>query len=107
MKSDAVLTARGLNKSYWQGGREVAVLRDVNFSIDAGETVAVVGVSGSGKSTLLHLLAGLDQPDAGSIFVAGNDLSALSDAERQELEAYIAGKLTANSSKSKRFSGKE
>ena len=91
MKSEAVLTASGLSKSYWLGGREVAVLQEVSFCVNAGETVAVVGVSGSGKSTLLHLLAGLDQPDAGSIVVAGQDLSALSDMELAKLRNRHVG----------------
>ncbi len=80
MKSD-VLVARQVCKSYWQGDREVQVLTDLDLLITAGETVAIVGVSGSGKSTLLHLLAGLDQPDKGSISVVGTDLAELNATE--------------------------
>ncbi len=76
-----VLVARNLTKSYWQGGNEVRVLRDLNLTVRAGETVAIVGVSGSGKSTLLHLLAGLDQLDEGSVEINGQDLSQLSEIE--------------------------
>lgn len=76
MKSE-VLVARGLSKSFWQGDREVVVLAGLDLTVYVGETVAIVGVSGSGKSTLLHLLAGLDQPDGGTIIVAGTDLTAL------------------------------
>lgn len=76
-----VLVARNINKSYWQGGNEVRVLRDLNLTVCSGETVAVVGVSGSGKSTLLHILAGLDQLDEGSVAIKGQDLSQLSEKE--------------------------
>ena len=79
MKSDPVLQAENLQKSYWQGGREVEVLRKVSFVIRPGETPAVVGVSGSGKSTLLHLLAGLDRPDSGRVRLAGENMADLNE----------------------------
>lgn len=79
MKSDPVLQAENLQKSYWQGGREVEVLRKVSFVIRPGETTAVVGVSGSGKSTLLHLLAGLDRPDSGRVRLAGENMADLNE----------------------------
>lgn len=81
MKSDVVLSASGVSKSYWQGDQEVVVLNNVDLTVMPGDTIAVTGVSGSGKSTLLHLLAGLDQPDQGSIAVAGRDLEKLSETE--------------------------
>jgi len=72
-----VLVAQNLTKSYWQGEQEVSVLKGLNLTVKQGETLAVVGVSGCGKSTMLHLLAGLDQPDQGSISIMGSDLSSL------------------------------
>lgn len=74
---EAVLVAEGLAKSYWQGGRQIEVLKSVDFRVPRGARVAVTGVSGSGKSTLLHLLAGLDSPDAGEVWVAGQRLKGL------------------------------
>ena len=69
--SNAVLTARGLRKSYLSGDRRIEVLRGVNLDVAAGESVSIRGESGSGKSTLLNLLAGLDAPDAGTLAWAG------------------------------------
>src|SRR3978361_1099554 len=80
-----VLTVTGLTKAYRAAGEEVAVLRGVNMSVAAGESVALTGESGSGKSTLLHLIAGLDASDGGEITLADVPLSKLSDAARAEL----------------------
>lgn len=66
-----VLEVRGLHRFFRRGGEEVAALRDVSFSVNAGELVAVRGPSGCGKSTLLTLLAGLDRPDAGEVRLDG------------------------------------
>ena len=73
-----VLIAEAVSKRYRQGGQEIDVLDGVSLEVGTGESVAIVGVSGSGKSTLLHLLAGLDQPDQGSITIAGHNLSRAS-----------------------------
>jgi putative ABC transport system ATP-binding protein len=80
-----VLHVTGLTKSYRTAGEEVAVLRGVNLSVAAGESVALTGESGSGKSTLLHLIAGLDAADAGEIRLADAEVSELSDADRAEM----------------------
>jgi len=70
--SDVILEARGLRKTYLSGDRRLEVLSDVALSVARGESVSIRGESGSGKSTLLHLLAGLDQPDAGEVLWAGS-----------------------------------
>lgn len=78
----AMLSVSGLTKSYRSGQDSVAVLRGVDLSLAAGESVALTGESGSGKSTLLHLIAGLDQPDRGTIRFGDDDIAQLADAER-------------------------
>ncbi|MEO8802547.1 MAG: lipoprotein-releasing ABC transporter ATP-binding protein LolD [Rudaea sp.] len=80
--SKPVLTARGVAKTYKEGDLRTDVLRDVNFTLDAGTTLAIVGTSGAGKSTLLHILGGLDTLSAGEVEVEGRALSKLSDRER-------------------------
>ena len=66
--SEAVLKASGLRKAYPSGDRTLEVLRGVDLSVGAGESVSVRGESGSGKSTLLNILAGLDRPEAGELW---------------------------------------
>jgi lipoprotein-releasing system ATP-binding protein len=75
------LEALGVRKSYVVGGQTLAVLRDLDLAVEAGEMVAVVGASGVGKSTLLHVLGGLDRADDGRVAIAGTDITAISDAE--------------------------
>ena len=71
--SDAILSARGLHKSYDLGRRKVEVLHGVSLEIGSGDFLSLQGASGAGKSTLLHLLGGLDEPTAGEVFA--NDQS--------------------------------
>ena len=67
----SVLGCTHLYKSFNEGNAELQILRDINFSVDAGERIAIMGTSGSGKSTLLHLLGGLDEPSSGDVTIAG------------------------------------
>jgi len=76
--SDAVLQAQGLVRRFKEGPMDVSVLQSVDLTVQAGETVAIVGASGSGKSTLLHLLGGLDAPTQGQVHVMGQALAGLS-----------------------------
>ncbi|HET6635669.1 MAG TPA: ATP-binding cassette domain-containing protein, partial [Streptomyces sp.] len=76
-----LLQARGLHKSYGA----TPALAGADFSLHAGEVVAVMGPSGSGKSTLLHCLAGIVSPDQGSVHYRDEELSALPDARRSAL----------------------
>ncbi len=72
-----MITVDALRKAYLSGGRTIHVLKGAGFRIQDGEAVALMGPSGVGKSTLLHLVAGLDRPDAGTITVAGQDVTQL------------------------------
>jgi len=78
----AILQCQQLSKSYNEGSAEVRVLDSIDFSLAAGERVAIVGASGSGKSTLLNLLGGLDQPTSGSVTLAGQGFSDLNANKR-------------------------
>ncbi len=83
--SEAVLRCEHLARSYRDGDRVVEVLQDVELQLMPGEKVAIVGASGSGKSTLLNLLGGLDDPSAGRVLMAGEDMATLSEAARCRL----------------------
>jgi len=74
MQNDIIIKARKLSKTYRSGEVEVRVLRNLNFEVQRGEFVTVVGPSGSGKSTLLHLLGLLDVPTSGQILFEGTDV---------------------------------
>ncbi len=85
LRSAAMTTSRGtplicvqaLRKSYRQGGKDVAVLDDLQLEIARGQSVAILGVSGTGKSTLLNILSGIDVADAGRVSVDGQELTAM------------------------------
>ena len=74
-----ILQAKDLTKIYGSGENAVYALNGVNFSVEKGKFVAVVGTSGSGKSTLLHMLGGLDRPTSGSVTVDGKEIFSLKD----------------------------
>jgi putative ABC transport system ATP-binding protein len=87
----SMLTVRALHKSYRAAQQQVAVLRGVDLTVAAGESVALTGESGSGKSTLLHLIAGLDQADSGEVWLGEACVSVLSDADRAALRRNQLG----------------
>ena len=82
MSQSGILHCQQLGMTYTEGPNDVDVLSNINFSVQKGERVAIVGASGSGKSTLLHLLGGLDLPSTGSVWVDGQELSGMSDKKR-------------------------
>ena len=79
-----ILEVNGLRKVYTTrfGGASVEALRNINFSVENGEYVAIMGESGSGKTTLLNILAGLDKPTSGSVLLDGKDLASIREADR-------------------------
>jgi putative ABC transport system ATP-binding protein len=72
-----ILKVNNLSKVYGKGDTQIKALDDINFSVEKGEFVAIVGPSGSGKSTLLHVLGGVDTPSSGQVLVDGTDICAL------------------------------
>jgi putative ABC transport system ATP-binding protein len=91
MDRKTVLEARSLKKQVTSPEGMLTILDDVSLAVSAGETVAVVGASGAGKSTLLALLAGLDEPSAGSVWLEGVELSALDEDGRAAMRARHVG----------------
>jgi len=86
-----MLIAQEVTREYKSGDLEIAVLRNVSFTIPQGGFVAIVGPSGSGKTTLLGLLAGLDTPTSGKVILDGHDLTAMTENERAKLRGEKVG----------------
>lgn len=87
-----ILELSDVSKSYRQTRSEsLVVLKNISFSLDRGQTLAIIGQSGSGKTTLLSLIAGLDSPDSGQIMLEGKNISAMTE---KELSRYRAGKTS-------------
>lgn len=85
------LSAQGLRKAFFQAQTRIDVLNGVDLQLQAGETLAIRGASGSGKSTLLALLSGLDRPDAGSLHLAGQDLTQVDERDWARVRAQHIG----------------
>ncbi len=89
--TETVLQVAGLGKAVASGDSRLTILQGIEFAVQAGEAVAIVGASGSGKSTLLGLLAGLDLPSEGRVVLAGQDLAALDEDGRAALRGRELG----------------
>jgi len=87
----SIIAVHDLYKFYGKEGRENAVLRGIDLTVEEGSFVCVMGPSGSGKSTLLHLISGLDEPSAGTVELAGKDLASLSLKARTLLRRTTVG----------------
>ena len=86
-----IVEVRNVSKSYSRDSLKIPVLEDINLDIPKGEFLALMGPSGSGKSTLLNLIAGIDRPDAGSIKVANDEVTTLSESQLAEWRAEHIG----------------
>ncbi len=89
--SEPIIAVEHVSKSVTDSTGTLDILRDVDFTLAAQETVAIVGASGSGKSTLLSIIAGLDTPSRGTVRLAGQDLFAIDEDARAELRAQKIG----------------
>jgi lipoprotein-releasing system ATP-binding protein len=91
MNNTSILQCENLTMRYAQGGLDVEVLKGVNFNINKGECIAIMGASGSGKSTLLHLLGGLEKPTGGKVILDGTDLNDVSGKQLASLRNRSLG----------------
>lgn len=89
--STALLSSQNISKFYQEGNQQTEVLKQVSFSMQSGELVAIVGSSGSGKSTLLHTLGGLDQPSSGEVFINGQSLQKMTPNALAKLRNQYLG----------------
>jgi putative ABC transport system ATP-binding protein len=94
--STSIVSVEHVFKSVSDSTGKLTILRDIDFSLAAKETAAIVGASGSGKSTLLSIIAGLDTPSSGTVRLAGQDLFALSEDDRAALRAQKLGFVFQN-----------
>lgn len=90
-KSKFIVRVENLTKRVSTAEAELVIVNNANFNVDAGDTIAVVGASGSGKSTLLGLMAGLDSPTEGKVFINDEDLFALDEDGRAKLRGRLVG----------------
>lgn len=91
MQTPVCLAVRGLTKQLPSGGRTLTILNQIDLTVEAGSSVAIVGPSGSGKSTLLALMAGLDRPTAGDVLIDGVALAALNEDQLALLRRHKIG----------------
>jgi lipoprotein-releasing system ATP-binding protein len=87
----SVLACRQLEKTFGEAEVALTILQDINFTVNAGERIAITGTSGSGKSTLLHLLGGLDEPTSGDVSITGQPLASLSSVQLGRLRNRTLG----------------
>ena len=86
-----IIEVKNISRIYGNNENSFKALDDVSFSINRGESVAIIGKSGSGKSTLMHILACLDKPSSGELFINGVDASHISEKEQESLRSNQFG----------------
>jgi putative ABC transport system ATP-binding protein len=88
---DPILEVIDLKKSYFRGGTELPILKGVTFSVERGQSIAIIGQSGSGKSTLLSLLSGLDSPGSGSVVIDSQNIFELDESKLAKFRGASMG----------------
>ncbi|MDG1325405.1 MAG: ABC transporter ATP-binding protein [Opitutales bacterium] len=88
---NSIISLHKISKNYFQGSQRIEVLKQLNLEVESNECVAILGQSGSGKSTLLSLLAGLDNPEQGTVSIGGQDLAKLSQDELSQFRSKNIG----------------
>ena len=86
-----MIEVKNICKNYYRAGQKIPVLNNINFSLERSQTLAVTGPSGSGKTTLLSLLAGLESPDKGDIFIDNQNISIMNESQRMEFRRQSVG----------------
>ena len=92
----SLLEVKDLCRTFWQGDTAIHAVDHVNFSLNKGEMLAIVGQSGSGKTTLLNLLDGVDKPTSGHVLLDGQDIHSLSDKQSAQLRRRNAAQYAAH-----------
>ena len=89
--SKTIIRCRGLQKVFEENRQKIEVIRNVDFTLNPGQSIAIVGASGSGKSTLLNLLGGLERPSSGEVLIDGTDIHALNERRKGALRNRTLG----------------
>ena len=89
--NEQIIAVRSVSKSFGENSKSLQVLEDLSLNLNIGESVGLVGASGSGKSTLLHIICGLEQPDAGNIFIKDVNITDLNADERSLFRSKEVG----------------
>ena len=89
--SDTILRVRSINKTVDTAEQALTILQDISFELKSGHSLAIVGPSGAGKSTLLGLLAGLDEPTSGEIWLGDHEITAMNEESRARIRAELVG----------------
>jgi len=89
--SEQIISVQSISKSFGENSNPLQVLKDLSLNLNTGESLGLVGASGSGKSTLLHIICGLEQPDAGNIFIKDVNITDLNADERSLFRSKEVG----------------
>ena len=89
--NEQIIAVQSVSKSFGENSKSLQVLEDLSLNLNIGESVGLVGASGSGKSTLLHIICGLEQPDAGNIFIKDVNITDLNADERSLFRSKEVG----------------